>query len=613
MEEEEKEKGEGEEEITREPSTVVSVDLPWLIRVSPDLATDVLITLSTRRIRKMCAFSNEIKSFCDEKLDKYFWLAMWESDTRTLKERRIANYAAPGERNPKFRSTSNLLTVVELLAKTIYENPTRAPDWITGGLEFRKTKQDVNWATHPRIWIRKRTGTATTYSEEDWLEDSTTLQAFARFDALLAEPRFVTLILGDRLALLVDRKGGFWEKGDPDDPNDADNYLTEPKFESVTQRFARLVRDAFPREPGPAEKILKISDTEEMRIGGGGGGGEEEEEDVVLRFLMNGEYRWARATPKEIPTAPWAVAVEMETGISWLSGIQAKHSEPGDSVLIDADREGIASDVFYFVGFPQEFLGPRQLIEEIVGTDLATNLNARGFEFSEGNTIMPVLFESALPNPQEIDDVTTNALKRYRLMMIVPGSEPGRISEKPLIDKRSFDILYDTASVGSRLVSGKELAGEDLAYAYNHRRPIYLDPDPVGEGQGEGELVPRDGESIFVSCTKIMKSETGNVFVYFYVFLHYVVVNKMPDRIGYRFVNAQAEPFRLKFSNRDFVDRIYTEDFEAEHVINPKDRKETWERFKKPSRKSSATGRVPSLSDITRAVGRIETNDIKRI
>ncbi len=583
----EEEKEEGEEEITREPSTVVNtvvpLDLLWFVRKAPKgMFMEVIISVPTRRIRKLCAASTEIRRFCVKNLDKYFWLATWESDTRMLKDIRIENHDDQ-------KNFTDLLNAVELLAEIIYKNPTWAPYWITGGLEFPTAQHEVKWATHPRILKIRETvpGEEPEEPEESvwkaWLEGSTTLQAFARFEALMAEPRFVPPILGDRLVLLVDRKGGFWEKGNTNDQNDADNYLREPTLDiTVAARFAGFVRDAHD-EPGPAKKVPKISET--RGITRGGGEGEEEDEDIGTRFLTNGEYRWTRAIPGDVPIAPWA----RRSGSSWLGrDIRVERGEPGAE---DPNRLGIASDVFYFVGPPREDFGPGGLLlDSLSYTNLA--LSFQRFRIEKGNIVPKELFkDGTLPTPEEVEEITLDTLRIYRLMMLVAGVkiEMGPVNG-PAFDKRDSKVLYDTSRVGSRLVSGKKVQVKDLAYYYYHS---YSGNLKVGD--------PKVGDPIIVSHRKIMKSETGNIFVYFYVLLRYEVINGG----GYRFVSAQAEPFRLKFSNRDFVDRIYTEDFEAKYVINREDRNETSNRFRDLSRKSSATGRVPSLSDITRDVGRM--------
>ncbi len=326
------------------------------------------------------------------------------------------------------------------------------------------------------------------------MEDSTTLQAFARFEALLAEPRFVPPILGDRLVLLVDRKGGFWEKGNT---NDADNYLREPTpVITVDARFARFVRDAHV-EPGPAKKVLKISETT------GRTKGEEEEEDIGTRFLTNGEYRWTRAIPGDIPIATWT---KRWPGSSWLArDIHVGHDEMGDFFIPDVERKGITSDVFYFVGPPREDSGPGGLLQDSLShTNLA--LSFQGFRIEKGDMVPKKLFkDGTLPTPEEVEEITLDTLIRYRLMMLVAGVkiEMGPVNG-PAFDKRNSKVLYDTSSVGSGLVSGKKVEVKDMAYYYYHSDIGKL---KVGD--------PKVGDPIIESHRKIMKSETGNIFIYF--------------------------------------------------------------------------------------------------
>ncbi len=608
METETLEKREGEEEGT---STVANVNLVWLIQKSPDLATEILITLSTRSIRKLCSASKVIKDFCVEKLDKYFWLAMWESDTRMLNKIKIVRYDIGEEHarrdDPEENPDADLWAVVEILAKIIYANPGWAPDWIIPSLDFTTMETEKEWADRPGSLLADFgsdpipvpvMGDEAFYELRAWLKNSTVVQAFARFDALLAEPRFVSPILAglgtNRLVLLVDRKGDFWEKGNTGDLNSS-SYLMEPILELAIKRFKRAAFGMF-SDPGPPKKIHRRIEPEE-RGKGGKEEEEEEEEDITTLYLVNGAYRWTRAIPEHIPLPPWERDPEVmgPGGIllsSWLGGdIRVKHGEPGDEpgdeprdpFVKDPDRLGIASDVFYFMGSPQKDIGPGPLFRKIPKPE---SLREMTWVIEEGDKVPKELFENGtLPTPGEVDAATVDKLKRYRLMMIVPGEVKYGVGTILRSLKRDSKVLYDTTNVGSRLVSGKKLAERDLAYFYHSEITGFSDR----------------GNPIFVSYKKIMKSEKGNVFVYFYVFLHY----EMTEMGRYRLLSVKAEPFRLKFSNRDFVDRMYTADFESKYVINPKDRINTWNEFRGLSEKSSATGRVPSLSDITRDVRRL--------
>ena len=584
------EEKEGKEEEEEEEPATVPLDMSWFVTTAPvDVVFEVLLTIPVRRIRALCATSNAIRTFCSEHIDKYFWLAMWESDTRALRERNIKDYRESGGDPNKL---VHLLSTVEVLAEIIYQNPEWAPHWVTPELSFPTLeKGKVEWVDHPeikKIW-EEEPEEVTDTEWSTWLRYSTRVQAFARFYALLAEPRFVVPVLGNDLVLLVDREGDFWEKRNAEDPKDDVNYVKKPIPGPVVFDSQWSIHDTQ-SDPGPEKKAIKASPG--IDIGSNG------EEDVVASYetwmLMEGNYRWTRIKPELIRTPPWEVG-RREVGTVWLG--YDMHVSHDDDLPEKEKVRGLASDVFYFVGDPTEDVGARDVFVDDVTSDSRT----AGFLKWDWNEIPDVLFQSgSVPYPQVVREMTNQIISNLRIMMLVPGTwEGGTPIERSRTRKEDSAVLYDTRNVGSRLVDGeKKIAKKSMVYFLRVGiRPL------------------TDGDAVFVSYKKIMRSETGNVFFYFDVLINYVVDKK---RGGYRFVNAQVEPTRMKFSIRDFVDKIYTSDFEAKHVIDRKDRRETWNRFRTLSETLSTDtdtfgsagtpNGVSSLSDIRRDASRIRDN-----